>query len=440
MPGAHEAVPGFSFFLPVRPLACGILNYMRLWRVSKTRARRRERLKFHATLRFPKGFLWGTATSAYQVEGGNAGSDWWAFTCRGQSPARCGEMADHYRRWRSDVGLQQRLHQTASRLSLEWSRLEPRPGEYDSAAVRHYRAELTALRAAGITPVVTPHHFSNPAWLAAQGGWARGQAVEPFRRYVAFCVERFGDLVPMWVTVNEPLVYATQAYVLGNWPPHWRSHLRALRVYLNLAEAHRVAYRVIHRGYRQHGWRRPQVGIACSAVSLYPYARHSFLAWLFILVADWLWNHSFFTLTRPRTHDFIGVNYYFHYRLWRPRFDPIRFFLEARTEHREMSSVGWEVYPQGIFDVLLDLRKYRRPIYVTENGIATTNESKRSRYLIAYLKEVYHAIQAGVDVRGYFYWSLVDNYEWEKGLHPRFGLAGVNYRSQRRTPRPAARL
>lgn len=413
---------------------------MRPWRVSSTRVRHRARLKFHQTLRFPKGFLWGTATSAYQIEGGNNASDWWAFTCRRQHGTPCGEMNDHYRRWRTDLGWQRKLHQNAHRLSLEWSRLEPRPGEFDVAAVRHYREELLALRAAGITPMVTLHHFSNPVWLAQQGGWVRGRSVHHFRRYVEFCVEHFGDLVPRWVTVNEPLVYATQAYVLGHWPPYGKSYLRALLVYLNLAEAHRVAYRVIHEGYARKRYHRPEVGIACNAVSLYPYARHSFTAWLFILVSDWLWNHSFFALTRLRTHDFIGVNYYFHYRLWRPRFDPIKFFLAARVEHREMSSVGWEVYPQGIFDVLLDFRKYHRPIYLTENGIATTNESKRSRYLISYLKEVYHAIQAGVDVRGYFYWSLMDNYEWEQGLAPRFGLLGVNYQTQQRTLRPAAEL
>ncbi|MDD5110531.1 MAG: glycoside hydrolase family 1 protein [Patescibacteria group bacterium] len=399
-----------------------------------------NRLKFHRTLYFPPRFLWGTATSAHQVEGGNRDNDWWAWEQRRKSRPHSGRACDHYRRYREDIALMSAMGQNAYRLSVEWSRIEPQPGQFNHRAIEHYRDVIRALNRAGIKPMVTLHHFTNPRWFAAAGGWTRRSSVRVYLRFVRTVIQELGDLVEFWVTINEPLVYSLQSYLVGLWPPNRKSYWLALRVYWHLVVAHRRAYREIHAYYHERRWHRPKVGFASNTVSLYAYQQHAISSWLFIRVADFIWNHSFIVMTGRGYHDFIAVNYYFHYRLKHIHFRTLRFFVEARQEHREMSGVGWEVYPQGIFDVLLDLRRYRLPIYITENGIATASETKRTRYLVSYLKEIYHAIQAGADVRGYFWWSLLDNFEWNLGFHPRFGLLGVNYRTQARIVRPAAAI
>lgn len=396
-----------------------------------------ERLKFHRTLYFPPKFLWGTATSAHQVEGNNRANDWWAWEQRVKNRPKSGRACDHYFRYRDDVAVIKSLHGNAYRFSLEWSRIEPEAGQWNHRAIDHYRDLLRQLNRSGIKPMVTLHHFTLPQWVAKHGGWTRRHTIAYYLRYVRYVVGELGDQVEFWTTVNEPLGYALHAYLVGLWPPQRTSYWQTLVVYRNLASAHRRAYRAIHQMYRARRWHKPKIGFNGNNVSLYAYRQHSLFSWLFIRLADWLWNHSFFALTGA-THDFIAVNYYFHYRLHGVHFRILRFYTQARAEHREMSEVGWEVYPQGIFDVLIDLRRYGKPIYVTENGIATTHESKRTRYLVSYLKEVYHAVQAGVDVRGYFWWSLLDNFEWHLGFTPRFGLVKVNYRNQERTLRPAA--
>ena len=397
-----------------------------------------ERLKYHRTLYFPPHFLWGSATSAHQVEGGNSGNDWWAWEQRSRARPHSGRACDQYERYRDDIALMKKLGQNAYRFSLEWSRIEPSPGEWNHRAIDHYRDLIRQLNRSGIKPMVTLHHFTNPQWLSEAGGWTQRAAVHAYLRYVRYVVGQLGDVVDFWITINEPLVYALQSYLVGVWPPGHRSYWQAFQVYRHLAAAHRLSYQTIRAIYRQRRWHRPKIGFTSNTVSLYAYRQHSFGSWLFIRIADFIWNHSFIALTGKAHHDFIAVNYYFHYRLKETHFRTLRFFVQAREEHREMSEVGWEVYPQGIFDVLIDLCRYKKPIYITENGIATTQETKRTRYLVAYLKEIYHAIQSGANVRGYFWWSFIDNFEWNLGFTPRFGLVGVNYRTLRRTIRPVA--
>jgi beta-glucosidase len=405
--------------------------------ITKTR---RARLKYYRTLKFPRGFLWGTSTSAHQIEGNNVYNDWWHWEHQSKRRPNSDAACNHYKMYKKDITLMKELNQNAYRFSIEWSRIEPKPGQWDRAAVRHYRSLLMELKKNGIQPFVTLHHFTNPQWFTKEGGWPKRWAVYYFCRYVKFIVEEVGDLVEFWVTVNEPLVYVAQSFLDGIWPPAQKSYWLTFKAYKNLTRAHRKSYKIIHKIYRSKQWTPPKVGIANNCVSLYSYKIHSFHSWLFILISDWLWNHSFFTLSGRRFHDFIGVNYYFHYRLKEFHFKTFRFFTEAYNEHREMSQVGWEIYPQGIFDVLIDMRKYKLPIYVTENGVATDDEYKRSRYLVAYIKEVYHAILSGVKIKGYFYWSLLDNFEWEKGFKPRFGLVRVNFNNFKRSIESSGRV
>lgn len=398
---------------------------------------RRLQLKFHQTLRFPKNFLWGASTSAHQIEGNNIYNDWWQWETKSKKRHHSGKACNSRKLYETDFQMAKSLHQNAHRFSIEWSRVEPREGFFDANSIHHYRKVIRSLKRKRMAPFVTLHHFTIPSWLAQKGGWANASSRVYFARFVECIVKELGRDVDFWITINEPLVYSTMSCLAGLWPPQKISHWLMFKTYKNLILAHKSVYRIIHAIYKKKLWGKPNVGIASNSVSIYSYKKHSFFNWFFSLMGDWIWNHSFITFSR-KCHDFIGVNYYFHYRVKDLHFRTLRFYIEARQEHREMSSVGWEVYPQGIFDVLIDMNSYTLPIYITENGIATTNESKRSRYLVSYLKEVYHAIQAGVDVRGYFYWSLIDNYEWEKGFHPRFGLVGVNYKNFQRTRRKAA--
>lgn len=400
----------------------------------------REKLKFYETLKFPKGFLWGTATSSHQVEGDNKNNDWWVWEHDKKYKRLHSDLAtNQYKLYEQDIKLMKTLNQNSHRFSIEWSRIEPKEGLWDYNAVAHYKDELKKMKKAKIKTMVTLHHFTNPIWFAKKGAFAKKSSIFYFNRYASFVAEQLGDLVDFWVTINEPLVYASQSYLSGVWPPQIKSKWKTIKVYLNLVRSHKEVYQSINKIYKRKKWGKPKIGIAQNAISIHSYEPYSFKSFLLVSFINWVYNHSFLSLTKGR-HDFLGINYYFHFRVDRSILKTFNFFINAYLEHREMSSVGWEIYPQGIFNVLLDMKKYNLPIYITENGIATLSENKRARYLVSYLKEIYHAIYAGVPVKGYFYWSLLDNFEWEKGFEPRFGLIEVNYKTFERITRFTAHV
>ncbi|MBI2476647.1 glycoside hydrolase family 1 protein [Candidatus Uhrbacteria bacterium] len=395
---------------------------------------------------FPPGFLWGTATSAYQVEGGNVHADWVSFEEAAGHIAdqtKAGRGVEHFERYKQDFEIAQgRLHNNAYRLSVEWSRLEPTIDTWDEAAFAHYREMLKDLKKRNMTVMLTLHHFTNPQWLSERGGWETHFAVVRFTRFVEKVCEELGAWVDLWVTINEPLVYAMQGYLVAEWPPAKRSYTKLVRVLWSMTRAHKKAYRLIHRAQKRRAT-AAQVGIAHNVSSFHVYQKHSFLDQITVAVLDRLTNHIFYTLSGIRTHDFLGLNYYFHFRLKSVLKFLRRSMLPSDTqEHKrvdfESSDIGWELFPHGIFDVCVDIGlHYKKPIYITENGLATDNDDKRLRALIGYLLQLHHAIQAGVDVRGYFHWSLLDNFEWAKGYAPKFGLVAVDRRTMERTVRPS---
>ena len=171
-----------------------------------------------------------------------------------------------------------------------------------------------------------------------------------------------------------------------------------------------------------------------NVMSFASYKKHSFLELFFVHAADRIVNHSFYDLTK-RSHDFLGVNYYFRVRLKKSAHGFMPIVDEVSEEESELSDMGWVIYPHGIFDVLMDFKDFNLPIYITENGIATEDDAQRSKFIINHLSEIHHAIRAGVDVRGYFYWSLLDNFEWDKSFGPKFGLVAVDRKTMRRTPK-----
>lgn len=376
------------------------------------------------------------------MEGGNVWNDWWAAEQSGQLPFRSGDACRHYELYEQDFDLARAHGQNAHRLSIEWSRIEPSEGEWSDEALAHYVAVIAALRARGLEPVVTLHHFTNPLWFAERGGWARKTNVQFFSRYVARIVGALGSQVKYWLTINEPTVYVVQGYVLGEWPPFRKSAWgTATRVFANLARAHRDAYRAIHR-------HRPDamVSFAHSAPLIVPCDPTRMQDRMAARVRDALLNHAFFSLAGARSGllDFVGLNYYYRVIVQGAGTGLQRVLgrtcNEAHHARGPVSDIGWEIHPEGLTAILRSYARYGLPILITENGVATENETLRRDFLVWHLRSLAAAIDAGVRVFGYCYWSLIDNFEWAHGTHPRFGLVAVNYDTQQRVPRPAAAL
>ena len=401
-------------------------------------------------LSFPHGFLWGSASSAHQVEG-NTHNDWseWekenaerlakeAHTKFGhikywerlrpeaEDPANyiSGIACDHYHRFREDFDLAKSLHHNTHRFSIEWSRIEPVEGQFDEQELAHYRDVLTALHERGMTPFVTLWHWTLPLWLRDKGGAASPEFPVYFERYTRHVVNKLHDQVKFWIPLNEPTSVIAGSYTTGQWPPQKKSYLMAYRVYQILANAHKRAYHAIHDIDPD-----AKVGLAQLLHSFQPYHKHSFFDTLMIRFAHFFTNEYFFYLT-PGTHDFLSVQYYFHNRFKFPR--------KIRLGDKPISDLGWELYPKGIYNILKELQHYNLPIYITENGLADAFDDQRLEFIRDHLLWVHRAIEEGVDVRGYFYWSLLDNFEWDKGFWPRFGLVGVDYDDQERIVRKSA--
>ena len=356
--------------------------------------------------KFPKGFLWGAATAAYQVEGGIENNDWAAAGRAGRVPA-AGLACDHFRLWREDLEIAKNLSHNAHRLSLEWGRIEPRKGEWDSAALHHYHEVLSWLRDNQIKTFVTLHHFTNPSWVAAQGGWSNRKTIDDFAEFTSKVCQTLGHLVDFWITVNEPGIYAGMGYVRGKFPPFQKNIARAFFVYRNMLAAHNRAYEVIHAYYSE-----ARVGFAQN-ITYFETGLTRFMRWFQV---DCPYSRT--------KNDFFGVNHYFY---------------RGAKKFPFTDRDSWPIYPPALFHVLTGLTRFGKPIYITENGLADAADTKRRGYIGGYLAATREAIAAGCDVRGYLHWSLLDNFEWEDGYKWKFGLVEVNFKTQKRTIRGSAK-
>jgi beta-glucosidase len=390
------------------------------------------------------GFLCGAATAAHQVEGGNRWSDWWQYEQAGRLPFRSEGACDHWNRYEADFDMARDMGHNCHRFSVEWSRIEPSEGRFDPDALEHYAGVVAALRDRGLEPIVTLQHFTLPAWLAAAGGWEHSGGVQRFARYVEYVLARLGPDVRYWLTINEPTVYVSQAYLNGLWPPMQSgAWLRAARVLWKLARAHRAAYSVIKR-------LQPQalVSFAHSALWMEPCDPARRLDRVAARFRDYVYNRLFFRLIGAAPGgggvlDYVGLNYYTRCCVRSSHWSPGGLLGWAcRLDHHAhagpRSDSGWEVYPRGLAGVLRQYQDLRLPIFVTENGIATEDDSLRCRFIDEHLEVLAEASASGVDVLGYLHWSLMDNFEWDRGTTARFGLAAVDFASQARTPRPSA--
>jgi len=393
---------------------------------------------------FPDGFLWGTSSAAHQVEGDNRNNDWWEFE---QQPGRIAngdssEVAcDHYHRYREDFSQLRELNQNAHRLSIEWSRIEPVEGEFDARQMRHYRDVLGELREQGIQPMLTLHHFTSPLWFTRRGGWRASGSPRAFLPFVRRVVDELGDLVSMWCTINEPSIYAVQGWLNGEFPPGNHGDVVSVyRVAGNLRRAHELAYEVIKRR-----WPASPVGLSHHKFLFMPATpkrRDRWAARAAQLVMD-SWPVAPGRLRRivEATSDYIGIA---HYHVQLTEFDPRRpqdqFIRRFNVPGVQVSDMGWSADPQWMRLVLNELKTLGKPVYITENGLGTMDDDRRQRYLVDVLSNVQLAIHDGVDVRGYFHWTNMDNFEWGRGYQVHFGLIGVDRKTLERTIKPSGRL
>ncbi|MGH8190557.1 MAG: GH1 family beta-glucosidase [Rhodanobacteraceae bacterium] len=430
---------------------------------------------------FPAGFLWGCATSAYQVEGspladGAGPSNWhrFAHTPGCVRDGDTGDIAcDHYRRWRDDVALMRALGLRAYRFSIAWSRVMPEGrGRINAEGLAFYDRLVDALLENGIQPMVTLYHWDLPAALDDRGGWLNPDSPGWFADYAQAVFRKLDDRVGLWATLNEPWVVTDGGYVHGVLAPGHRSRYEPVIAAHHLLKAHGAAV----QAYRSEG--RNNIGIVVNLEPKYPatqdpddlaataradaYMNRQFLDPICLgldpeemkeVFGDAWCERSGDDLTQIRQAiDFIGVNYYTRSVVRRdPRAWP-QCASGVPQKRATRTATGWEVYPQGLADVLnwVSSRYGRPPIYITENGAAfydpptveggRVKDPLRAAYLRSHLLAARAAMRQGVDLRGYFVWSLLDNFEWAQGYARRFGIVHVDFATQQRTPKASAKF
>jgi beta-glucosidase len=408
-------------------------------------------------LAFPSGFLWGTATAAHQVEGGNSNSDWWAWELRPGTPCKepSGWAIDHYSRYVADVDLLAGFGFNTYRFSVEWARIEPSEGVFDEAQLEHYRRMVGSVRAAKLMPMVTLNHFTLPMWVADKGGWLSEETPRLFERYVRRVVEALGDTVDWYCTINEPGVVAFGGYLgaLG-FPPGARGLANMRQASANLIAAHRRAMAAIKelrpgstagQTLSMQDWRSNAGGR-----SAMEYARR-------------LGEDGF--LEACRDDDFVGVQTYSGVTLDMPRpvgwltravlsVPPLENFVVSRmiggrgtnptVDPRDgirRTQMGYEYRPDAVAATVRRVAEVLpgKPIVVTEHGVATADDAERIEFISGGLKALHQVIADGIPLRGYIHWSAFDNFEWAEGYAMNFGLVGVNRDTQERTPKPSAK-
>ena len=392
--------------------------------------------------KFPHNFLWGASTSAHQVEGGNIHNDWWLAEQNGALKEASNQACQHYELYAQDFAIAKDLGHNCHRFSIEWSRIEPQEGYFQDSEIEHYRKVIAELKNQGIEPIVTLHHFTNPVWFSQMGGWTNFKLQKYFLRFVEKIVKELSSSVRFWITINEPLVYSSHSYLLGAWPPKERSLFKTAKVTLNLAQAHIQAYGIIHKIYQDKGQKSPMVSIAAN-LQAFELCQPTLKNKLAVYLRHKLYNLYFIELLlSKKTLDYIGVNYYGRNLADVESWGIKSLLLDTcKYNHHPLrkNSLGWDIYPQGLYNLLISLKKYNLPILITENGICTEDDNLKWDYIREHLEQLYKSIEEGVNVLGYIYWSLIDNFEWDKGFAPRFGLVHVDYENQKRTIRTSAK-
>lgn len=402
------------------------------------------------SIHFPKKFLWGASVSAHQVEGGNHNqwSQWElenAKALAAQAPYQYGDLdvwdeikelaqnpdnyvsgksTDHYHRYPEDMKTLKQLHMNSFRFSIEWSRIEPTEGQWDDAALDYYRQYFEHLKRLDITPIVTLFHFTLPVWFDAKGGFLKNKNTYYFKRFAGKIIDEFGPYMKWIITINEPTIYAAESYLEGRWPPAATSKWQMWRVIENMISAHKWIANYAHQKSRRY-----KVSIAHHFSYVYP-GDDAWLTRLSSGVINQITNHYVIRRTSGSC-DFIGINYYMSRRVYGYR---------IHNPNLRLNDRGWDMQPGDLRYVLDEVwANYRKPIMITENGLADATDEDRGWWLTQTIQAMHEAIDDGVSLLGYIHWSLLDNFEWRHGRWPRFGLIGVDYSTMERMVRPSAR-
>jgi len=411
----------------------------------------------HATFHFPRNFLWGSATSSHQVEGNNTNNTWWAWE---QQPGRIlngdksGLACDWWGgRWREDFDRAAESNQNTHRMSIEWSRIQPEPDRWDEDALDNYREMARGLHARNMTPLITLHHYSDPLWLAEAGGWEESDVVNRFETYARKVVDALREYATLWITINEPNLYVLFGYLMGTWPPGKTQVRSLIKVTENMLRAHAAAYHAIHDIQPA-----AKVGVAHHYRSARPAKPWFPLDRLATALQSGTLNDTFpralkngrliLPLISKRipevanTQDFLGINYYTRELV---AFDPLKpnmlFTHQYFRPDVELSENKWIANePDGLFEALGWARKFNLPIIITENGIEDSQDILRSQYMLQHIHQVWRAVNFNWPVLGYVWWSLIDNFEWERGWTQRYGLWELDCGTQARRKRPSVDL
>lgn len=409
---------------------------------------------------FPKDFIWGTATAAHQIEGNNENTNWgeWEKQIgKIKDGSNAIEAVDGWNRAKDDIKLMKELGVNSYRFSLAWNKIEPEKGKINEEALTHYDEVINELKANKIEPMITLHHFSHPLWFEQLGAFEKEENIKYFLEFSKLVFSRYRDRVKYWVTLNEPNVFVTSGYFNTHFPPGKADSKLGAEVLKNMLKAHVEVYRALKPP--EVGPTNIQIGLATSIFQFEPVRRWHLGDWAIARISSNTFNESVLGFFRtgtmnfyvpfdvdvsytdsgaPNTLDFIGVNYYSHYA-YKFDFDFKKAAQSLPVEGEEMTDMPYTIYTEGIYRAIEDAAKLKKPIIITENGISDAKDDRREKYIRQSLYAVSKAIKDGYDIRGYYYWSLMDNFEWAEGYTQKFGLYEVNLETQERKLRNGAK-
>ena len=412
---------------------------------------------------FPKSFIWGTATAAHQVEG-DCHNNWSEFekACKDENTPNIkdsqfsGNACEHWDRYKQDIQLISNIGVTHYRFSVEWSKIEPRKGKFDLDAITHYSEVINELILNGITPVISLHHFTHPIWFENIGGFEKKENIPHFVSFSRKIFNSYSDRVKYWCTINEPAVFAVQGYFSGMFPPGKKNPKMTGKVLRNLLESHVQVY---HELKRQKNGEGSEIGIVKNINQFDPWRRYFILDWLLVIALNYVFNLStirffktgIFKICIPgliwekhrnqkavESLDFFGLNYYSHNHIKFNPFKPDYFELKYHKDDI-MTDMPYTIYPEGIYRAIKLVSQLNKPIIITENGVADKEDLFRSIYITRYIYAINRAINDGYNIIGYYYWSLMDNFEWAFGYDMKFGLYEVDFKSQKRKLREGSK-
>lgn len=401
---------------------------------------------------FPKDFFWGASTASHQVEGGNHNqwSVWELENARelaqtahqrlswmpvweqnkgqAEDPENyvSGRGVEHYARYKEDFAVAKSLNLNAFRFGIEWSRIEPVEGQWDQAAIDHYKLYIQELRALHLEPFLNIWHWTLPVWFTDKGGFKHHANIAYFERFVKKIADELLEDVAYVITLNEPNVYTSLSYLTGEWPPQEKGPLQFMKVYWNLTRAHRAAYKILKA-------QKPvlQIGVAAQLANIQAKRPHNVFDNLTTKWMRYFWNW-WFLLRIKNYQDFIGFNYYFT--------DYYTGIGKRQNPKVPLSDMGWYMEPEGLYPLLIRVwSRFKKPIFITENGLADADDQFRRWWIEETFVAMERAISEGVELKGYFHWSLLDNFEWKYGWWPKFGLVAVNRKTMERSVRPSAK-